>query len=59
MNTTKVKELVDEYAKFHSIDDDQVDLKDQIQLYEALIIKIEQAGLSFYEVSRRFHLARA
>ncbi|MEP1093677.1 MAG: hypothetical protein ABJG78_01130 [Cyclobacteriaceae bacterium] len=58
MNSTKIKELIDEYARFHSIGED-MDLMDQIKLYEALNNKIERSGLSFYEISRRFHLANA
>jgi len=58
MKSAKIKELIEEYARFHSIEED-MDLMDQIKLYEALNSKIEQSGLSFYEVSRQFYLAKA
>lgn len=54
MNTSQVKELAEEYARFQNVDEDEMDLKDHIQLYESLINKIEKAGLSFYDISRYF-----
>ncbi|MEQ9403939.1 MAG: hypothetical protein RIM99_10155 [Cyclobacteriaceae bacterium] len=54
MNTaTKIDELAVEYARFQKLDKDKLDLKDHIMLYESLINKIEKAGLSFYDVSKR------
>ncbi|MEP5612755.1 MAG: hypothetical protein ABJP45_10925 [Cyclobacteriaceae bacterium] len=58
MKSAIIKELIEEYARFHSIEE-EMDLMDQIKLYEALNNKIERSGLSLYEVSRRFHLAKA
>ncbi len=57
MNTSKVKELAEEYARFKNADEEEMDLKDHIQLYESLTQKLEKAGLSFYEVSRYIHFA--
>ena len=52
MKTANIAELAEEYEKFKNVDEEQVDLKDHIQLYESLTNRIEQAGLSLYEVSR-------
>jgi cell division protein FtsB len=52
MDTAKFKELADEYAQFQNVKEEEMELKDHIQLYESLVDKIEKAGLSFYEISR-------
>ena len=57
MNTAKVKELAEEYTRFKNVDEDEMDLKDHIQLYESLTNKLEKAGLSFYDISRYIQLA--
>lgn len=58
MNASKVKELAAEYVKFKNVDEEEMDLKDHIQLYESLLLKIEKAGLSFYDVSSYVRLAK-
>ncbi len=59
MNAAQVKELAEEYTRFKNVDEEEMDLKDHIQLYESLTRKLENAGLSFYDISKYIHFANA
>lgn len=52
MNTTlNISELAEEYLKFQKFNHDTGDLKDHVRRYESLMIKAEEAGISFYDLS--------
>ncbi len=48
---TNISELAAEYVHFQSLDKDKLDFKDHIMMYERLSKKLEEAGISFYDLS--------
>ena len=48
---TNLNELAKEFLHFQSLDKEKLDMKDHVQLYEALTNKIEEAGISYYDLS--------
>lgn len=53
MNTaTKLNELAAEYIQFQNLlSQDKLDLTDHLQVYENLSNKLDEAGISFYDMS--------
>lgn len=51
MNTaTDFSLLADQYVHFHNLDKDKLDLTDYLMLYEALTNRLDEAGISFYNL---------
>ncbi len=59
MKNSIVKELAEELSRLRNVNEAEIDLIDHIQLYESLNRKLEKAGLTFYDVSRYNHFAKA
>ena len=52
MNTaTNIQELAMEFLRFEQSDKDSLDFKDHIMIYDSLNQKLEEAGMSYYEIS--------
>ena len=52
MNTaTNIQELAMEFLRFEQSDKDSLDFKDHIMMYDSLNQKLEEAGMSYYEIS--------
>lgn len=49
-SANKINELAEEYIQFQNLDKDKLDFKDHIQMYESLNQKLDEAGISFYDL---------
>ncbi len=50
-NTAEMIALAEEYLRFQSLDKEKMDFNDHIRMYESLTRKMEQAGVSYYDLS--------
>ena len=51
MNTsTHLHKLAEEYVRFKNLDEEELHLMDYIRKYDELITKLEEAGISYYEM---------
>ncbi len=48
---TNISELAAEYVHFQSLDKDKLDFKDHLMMYERLSNKLDEAGITFYDLS--------
>jgi hypothetical protein len=48
---TDLNELAKELIKFQKVDKDELGLKEHVRMYEDLTDKIEEAGISYYDLS--------
>ena len=44
-------ELTKEYLRFKNFDESKMDFIDQLRMYESLTNKLDEAGISFYDLS--------
>ncbi len=50
-SATNLNDLAREFLDFQKLNKEDLDMKDHVQLYEALTNKIEKAGITYYDLS--------